>query len=299
MPNQTIFKMKKIYFFTYFLLLSFCTLAQSNPCDTYTKSKDNNKGTPDTTITLPNGTQLTFNRCEYFDIAPCVEIKEIRTLADVVQSGYNTIDDKGNILLTCGMLKLNFKNGDCTEECLTIPVRIRIPILANPCANSTNANQLYKINSNGVWQAMDEPVKEVTDASGKKYFEFYTKCGNAFNCDKKLPTVKVKFKAKKIKSLTNINITSHCPIINVNFFTTNRRKVIFAKLPCLNPDSLIIKIIGTNKQGNPIEKIAPLSSLFSKYRRTECRPISNKIVRNILGIFKTKERYVYKKYLVN
>ena len=73
-------------------------MAQKNPCDTDIKNYDYKKDNTDTTITLKNGTQLTLNRCEFFDIRDCIEYREIRTLKDLQETGTTTMDNNGNVL---------------------------------------------------------------------------------------------------------------------------------------------------------------------------------------------------------
>jgi hypothetical protein len=291
--------MHKIFILLFVLFISNVLMAQKNPCDTDIKNYDYKKDNTDTTITLKNGTQLTFNRCEFFDIRDCIEYREIRTLQDLQETGTTTMDNKGNVLLTCGMFKMKFNGGDCTNECLQVPVKVRIPMLSNPCLGSADANRLYKRNDNGTWEKLNDDVKEVTDTNGKKYFEFYTKCGGGYNCDKQLATTIVKFKSKKIKNLLTLNLTSNCPILNLHFTSGRRNNIIYAKVPCLTPDSIILKFEGRDKDGNMATITKRLSECQSKFKATKCPSISNKLVRNILGVFKTKERNIYGKYIID
>ena len=186
--------------------------AQKNPCDTAAKGVTGANGTTDTTITLENGTKLTFNRCEFFDIKDCVDYQEIRSLKDLKANGLSTLDNQGNVLLSCGMFKLDFISGNCEKKCLDVPVRIRIPMLFSSCASSSNVNRLYLADSTGKWKPLDSTYKEVTGDDGKKYFEFYARCGGKFNCDSKLRYTIVKFKAKKGRALYLLNLSSNCQV---------------------------------------------------------------------------------------
>jgi hypothetical protein len=291
--------MHKNFILLFVLFISNTLMAQKNPCDTDIKNYDYKKDNTDTTIALKNGTQLTFNRCEFFDIRDCIEYREIRTLQDLQETGTTTMDNKGNILLTCGMFKMKFNGGDCTNECLQVSVKVRIPMLSNSCVGSADSNRLYKRNDNGTWEKLNDDVKEVADANGKKYFEFYTKCGGGYNCDKKLATAIVKFKSKKIKHLLTLNLTANCPILNLHFTSGRRNNIIYAKVPCLLPDSILLKFEGRDKDGNTATITKRLSECQPKFKPTKCNPIGQKIVRNILGIFRTRERNIYGKYIID
>jgi hypothetical protein len=244
---------------------------------------------------------MTFNRCDFFDIKDCMEFYEIRNLKDIQEAGLTTQDNNGNILLTCGMFVLKFdKTADCgNKKCLDYPVVIRIPVLQNLCLGSmTSANQLYTVGESNLWEKA-KGGKEVTDINGIKYLEFSSKCGGKFNCDKKFNSVKVKFKSGKFKQIETLNITENCPLMNLNFTAGKRKNVVYANVPCSNPDSLIIHIVVINRAGESEKISKPLSQLISKFTRSLC-PITSKIVkRRILGIFPLYERSIYKKYLIN
>jgi hypothetical protein len=294
--------MHKSFILLFVLFISKALIAQTNPCDTDIKNYDYKKDNTDTTITLKNGTQLTFNRCEFFDIRDCIEYREIRTLQDLQETGTTTMDNNGNVLLTCGMLKLKFNGGDCTNECLQVAVKVRIPMLFFTCFDSRAINNLYKRNNAGKWEIMSTPVKEVRGNDGKNYFEFYTTCGGEFNCDKKIDDGQlnmVKFKTKKIKNLTSLNISSNCPLLSLNFTSGRRNNIIYAKVPCLTPDSIMLKFEGRDKDGNIATITKRLSECQPKFKATKCKPISQKLVRNILGLFRTRERNIYGKYIID
>lgn len=290
--------MKKYIFLFLCCTATFILHAQNNPCNTdvtidYTKEKT------DTTITLPNGTQLTFNRCEFFDVRYCLAFTEIRTVQDLQSNGLTTMDSDGNLLLSCGMFKIDFNKGDCTKPCLDVPVRVRIPLLTSKCAGSSSPRRMYKAIANGKWEDLNTDAKIFTDIDGKQYSEFYMKCGSGINCDQKLKYTVVKFKSKQIKKLTNLNLSANCPLLNLDFKRKKRKNIIYAKVPCMIADSLMLKVEGKDKNGNYVSLTKKLSECTPKYKVSKCVPISRKIVRNILGIFKVRERNIYRKYIID
>ncbi len=289
--------MKKFALLFIYCISALVLNAQKNPCNTdvnidYTKEK------ADTTITLTNGTQLTFNRCEFFDVRYCLAFTEIRTVQDLQSNGLTTMDSDGNMLLSCGMFTINFNKGDCTKPCLDVPVRIRIPLLTSKCAGSKTPRRMYKATLNGKWEDLKTEAK-IIEIDGITYSEFYMKCGGGINCDQRLSTIRVKFKAKHIKKLTSLNLSSNCPLINADFETGRRKNIIYAKVPCMLADSIVIKVKGEDKNGNTVTLSKKLSECRPKYKVTLCNPISRKIMRNILGFFKVRERNIYRKYIID
>ena len=290
--------MKLILLAALFYIINPALFAQKNPCNTDVAAFDYKKELSDTTIILKNGTELTFNRCEFFDIKDCVEFAEIKALNDLKAYGLSTMDDKGNLLLSCGMFFLNLEAGDCTKKCLEVPVRIRIPKMESSCYVENDRNNLYFANSSGNWALKNEPTKEFTDKNQQNYFEFFAKCSGKYNCDQKMRTTIVKFKWRNMQNIKFLNLTSNCPLINATFYSGRRKNIVFAKIPNVNPDSLLIKAEGNNSIEN-VSISKPLSSLKTSYRKSAFTTISQRTMRKVLFFFKFKERRVYRKYLLN
>ncbi|MBK7884992.1 MAG: hypothetical protein IPJ81_15315 [Chitinophagaceae bacterium] len=66
----------------------------------------------------------------------------------------------------------------------------------------------------------------------------------------------------------------------------------------MNPDSVMIDITGIDNKGNTGHFTKPLSQFTSKYTKSGCGITGKKVVRKILGIFKLRERNIYKKYII-
>lgn len=270
-------------------------IAQKTPC------AEASGFSKDTTLTLQDGTQVIFNRCDFFEIKDCLEITEIRDLPTLEQSGLSMIDSAGNILLTCGMVQLKYsKDAECSQlpECFPTPFKIRIPVMTRLCMTSTERRRLYRFGPTRSW--VEVPGGQlITDVNGRLYFEFTTTCVGGHNCDQRLNTFPVKFKSKHLKEITSLRILSNCPPIAMDFTPGRRNNIVWAKLACLNPDSVIIHVKGEDDKGNLVEFRKPLSQLKTNYRRTICNKESDQAMRRILGIFPRLERRIYRKYLVD
>lgn len=280
------------------LFATMCCTAQKSPCDSAT-AKTSGIFPADTTIILENGTSVTFNRCDFFEVRNCISLKEIRSAEDARAAGLTTMDNQGNVLLSCGMFVLDMASGGCSIQCLNNPIKIKIPVLQNACAAATGARVLYISNPLGRWQQSQIVSTIKKDANGKEYFEFETKCAGSFNCDQKMQTFRVKFKAGNAKTLEKIEVAAKCPVMNASFTTKkNRNTIVIAKLPCISPDSLHITATLVDKNGSTVTISKPLSQLKTTFKKSACIRKGGKAVRNILGIFKLWQRDIYGKYIV-
>lgn len=283
--------------------------AQKNPCNPTGIPYSSLPG--DTTIILKGGTQITFNRCEYFDLRDCLEFDEILDQEAIVRSGFTTQDRQGNILISCGMFRIRL-TPDCSgKTCFEIPVRIRIPFSIN-FSNSAQGDSCALCNRFGIrlftsvggaWSDSGNLKYKIIDLNGRKYFEFYDNCANkAYNCDCRRKTgTKVRFKAKSGQRLNEVFIRTNCPVGVLRFTPKHppKRKIV-VKLPCPNVNgNVIVSATGTGSSGETIT-FAPtaLEQLDHGSGRKSCKEKKGKVIRRILGIFPVREGEYYKKYFV-
>src|SRR6185436_9582684 len=158
--------MKKLFWFLF--IVFFIKSNGQDPCNT--------KGVPysllpqDTTITLPHGTQLTFNRCEYFDLRECLEITEAYDVESIRRQNLTTLDRNGNVLLSAGMFCIKLI-GDCSPKpCFEVPVKVRMPmpgLSSNGCAKCGRGTfRLYR-SRDGIWADSTGNNFRTFDSAGK------------------------------------------------------------------------------------------------------------------------------------
>lgn len=281
---------------------------QKNPC--------NPTGAPyttlpgDTTLILKGGTQITFNRCEYFDLRDCLEFDELLDQQSIDASGLTTQDDEGNTLLSCGMLKIKL-TPDCSgKTCFDVPIRVRIPFSINfsfggkadSCASCDSRGIRLFIATGNTWSNTNTPPYKIIELEGKKYFEFYSQCGNiSFNCDCCIwrATTKVKFKAKNMARLDSLIIRTACPVGVLKFTPKKKGKKIVVKMACRNQGSFIVSAKGTGTTGETIV-FGPrqINQMDHGRGRKNCSSKKGKVIKRILGIFPIREGYYYKKYFI-
>src|SRR6185503_487272 len=176
--------MKKLTCFLFIAFFVFICNGQKNPC--------NHQGLPyikvpgDTTITLPHGTQLTFNRCEYFDLRDCLEITEAYDVESIRRQNLTTLDRNGNVLLSAGMFCIKLI-GDCSPKpCFEVPVKVRMPmpgLSSNGCAKCGRGTfRLYR-SRDGIWADSSGNNFRTFDSAGKVWIEFYADCPMCYNAD--------------------------------------------------------------------------------------------------------------------
>lgn len=294
------------YLFLILLIISTFPGMSQNPCE--------RAGVPysslpaDTTIILPQGTMLTFNRCEFFDLRDCLDFDEMYDPVSVESRGFTTQDANGNMLLTCGMFRIRLNTGCSERSCFEVPVKIRMPyrlnlvnspgIAADRCARCAPRTGVRLYTSNGGnWDDTTQVKSQIIEIDGKKYFEFYATCANrAYNCDCRMPgTTKIRFKSRHV-DMEKLLIRSACPVGILKYYVTgNKKRKIDVKLPCTDQEKLFISCVLEN--GKIEERV--LTSLDHGRARKNCKSKKGPVIRRILGIFPVRGGAYFRKYFVN
>lgn len=286
--------MKKLTCFLFIALIVFTGNGQKNPC--------NPQGLPyakvpgDTTITLPQGTQLTFNRCEYFDIKDCLEITEAYDVQSMQRQNLTTLDRSGNVLLSAGMFCLRL-TGDCSDKkCFEVPVKVRMPL---PGLSSNNCGQcsfgtfrLYR-SRDGFWSDSSNNNFRTFDSFGRSWIEFLADCTMCYNADCciQLNAGLTKVKVKGLSRLDRVEITNECPVGLLKYYPTKGRKKVIERLPCIEKGTVEISFTGLDRNGGllttPFKNIREVRHSWGKRK---CAP-------GKIGS-KTKAGRFYKKYIL-
>jgi hypothetical protein len=261
----------KVYFIQLLTcFVSIITAGQTNPCEGRGPAYSSLPG--DTTITLKNGTTLTFNRCEFFDNRNCIEINEITDTSDLRRLGLTMLDRNGNVLLSCGMIEINMKK--CAKECFDIPVKVRISVRFQTCNGITTTNQLPALyfNRGDGWRLQPKDSFIIIETSTGRFLEFETKCPLKINCDCRYNGTSLRFKsAKRKQSIREIILANNCPLFynKENFYDISRKVKVSSM--CKNTDSLTVQAKIMNEKGELIQ-LPPklLSSLRHSKRKAGC-----------------------------
>jgi hypothetical protein len=257
----------------FFLLLSgtFMVLtiaAQKNPCNTDGRPYSQLPG--DTTITLSSGTTITFNRCEFFDVRDCIQITEITDPEQLMAEGSNMYDEKGNILITCGMLKIDMK--DCGRNCFEIPIKFKLRVRFPDCSGQPNELPGLYLNSGNGWTRPKTSASQITTVNNVRYIEFSTPCPvKLINCDLPKRGRKVKFIAPKGNTISRLRTGITCPLFySDEKFSTPKRKVKI-RLLCSSPERVKIQSLQLTATGDSLgTKEVTLSSLQHGKRKIDC-----------------------------
>ncbi len=286
-------------FFLCISVIANIALAQPNPCNRNIPAS-NFPG--DTTIVLQSGTTLTFNRCEYFDIRNCIEIKELQTANDLSSVGINMTTDNGVPLMTGGMLSISFK--DCTIKKLEVPVYVCIKIKYQDCSKPNNKLPNFYFGGKDNWLLATDKDYDIRTKNGEKFMCFKTFVGGSFNCDKTIPIrKKVKFKAPRNYRIDSIKLGMDCPLFF--YAKKNNRLKRKIKVPLItgNPNQIQVQVQMINKTN--ADTITVVTKTLNKYKNTRRKLYelnnANNFLYKILHVFyiKTKSAYLFKKYKVD
>lgn len=270
--------------------------AQKNPCERAGIPYSSLPG--DTTITLPSGSTITFNRCEFFDLRGCLEIKEINDTSGLREAGLSMTDENGTPLLTCGMLSVSLK--DCGKTCFEVPIKIKIRIKFEDCNGTTNSVPNIFIANGSVWsQQPEEKIKRVTE-NNVKFLEIFSNCSVVINCDVKKPGRKVKFIAPKGIKIESIRIGRNCPLFySDSKFSKSKRKQ-KAKIYCGEPDKTTVQAVlidKQNKKATTNQKI--MSEMRSGIAKIKCADPKKGFFRRFFDWRYKPKSNTHKKYFLN
>lgn len=273
-------------------------IAQKNPCNP-TGDIAYSSMPQDTTIILPQGTRLTFNRCEYFDIKDCLGITEAYDVESMRRQNLTTLDRNGNALLSAGMFCVYLSN-DCQthKECFEVPVKVSMPLpgtSASECGKCEQGTFRLYNSRDGFWSDSSRNFK-VVERDGRNWLEFTIACANiCYNGDCIVRTGgKTKIKVKKIHRLEKVEISMECPAGILKYEPKKGRRKVIARLPCMIADRDKTKVVATgyDRAGNPVVSSSiSVSELKHGWGRRKCRGDDKMGKRSKKGSF-------YKKYII-
>ncbi len=244
------------------------------------KAKDPCLGV-DTTIILSNGTELILNKCEYNNIAECLEINSVRTTDELIENGNLLTTDQGQPLVTCGMISVCLspsKNCNLQKTTFNTPIKVRFPISddrlgCSPCG--TGVSGLFNMNNDGSWSEIDQDEEKIkiVEVNNRTYLEMEIdkpNCGGMKNFDvlrcgdlswwkrrKYCPNVKVKLPMRY--TLLSAQIFIDCPTTVLNYLPRKFNKNVGkTKTKCYSGDHRI-QVLAIDAKGDTVRvELGPL-----------------------------------------
>jgi hypothetical protein len=255
----------------------------------------------DTSITLDQGTVLTLNKCEYLKKKDCLDFGEIFTPEAVQRENINTVDNRGNPLVSFGMFSIKKKPG-CDRTCLDTTLVINIPVPDDKCINLRP--RLFDLNGQNTWTRDGGSVRMVT-INNRKYYQFTLTdpcTGTMKNLDCKVSEPpKVKFRVNHRYTIESIVLYDSCPFYNYTLIpdSTGSPRRIKSRLPCF-VGSGFMKATVTDEEGNKITLTEDRPYQLAKRRAlSKCGKIKkDPRIRNDKGLLKFRKRYMYRKYKI-
>jgi hypothetical protein len=267
--------------------------AQTNPCNPDGKSYS--QFPADTTIMLSSGTTITFNRCEFFDVRDCLQIMEITDPQQLMRENVNMYDKDGNILITCGMIKIDMK--DCGKECFEVPVKIRIRVRFPDCRDQPNTVPNLYFNSGNGWSEPKGTAASIITINNIRYLEFTTACPvKLINCDSPKKGRKVKFIAPKGNKVSRIRTGITCPLFYSDEKFVPKRKVKM-RLLCSDPERSMLQSVQLSPGGDSIvTKATKLATLKHGRGRVNCKEPKRSIFGRLFGWLSPERGQYYRRY---
>lgn len=258
----------------------------------------------DTTIVLPQGTRLVFNRCEYLRLQPCLEFEEALSAREALENGLTTMDSQGRALSSCGMIRITLRPGCSPDECFNYPVKVRSLVPkpeCNPC--SVMPPTLFELSRELAWQSStkESPQIELVKEKGKEYYAYELRCpGNWKNCDCLPLGIGMKFKAPRKYIIRAVTLSMECPMVVVtrDTFNSKRPNIARFKVPCPNSKIYLSYTLLTPAGDTLHVKRHSTEKMRARKKVRDCGNPRGKRIRRVLGIFPVYRHALYHKYFL-
>lgn len=197
----------------------------------------------DTTIVLPQGTQITLAKCDWRKVKDCIEVEEFNTAEALKNSGLITMTSTGLPMISGGMFSLSL----CQDVC----VMVHVPI--DPCSADLDM-QLWDGNTAGTWENAQKV--ERVEIDGKEFYAVLMCDGTSGkkNLDASMmKTPNTFFRVKGKHRISEVTAVSDCPLGLYKVKLDGRsRKTLKLRIPCPVPEEFEVMAKGINEQGDSI-----------------------------------------------
>ena len=255
----------------------------------------------DTTIILPQGTHLVFNRCEYLELKDCLEFTEGNTSDAILVNGITLADTNGFPIVTCGMLKITLKPGCKDDNCFKYPVKVRFPTPDNnDCDVCKSMASVWVLNNNGWSNEKGKSSRiKIIKVDGKSYYQMSISCANAWmNCDCMKDVKKVKIRTKPSSQIINAKILSDCPAGVYGMYKQPRKNMMKFYLPCFKEEmDIIVTVVDKNGDTLSLAK-QPINNLKKRLLFPRCRGNNLDKTEKWLGFIPMRRHKLYRRYIV-
>lgn len=218
--------------------------------------------TKDTLIRLSKGSLVKINVCDFENNADCFKIKEIMNPADAQVAGVETIDDKGNLLISGGMFEYDICAG------------VKVELYAEtPCDDFAGPMDLWELNDQGTWTKVSSAPLVPVSYNGVCYYQFYLRNGGFCNLDQWAPKNEldwITFKAKRGIQLEKVVLSSDSPFWRTSGVPLDvKKRKITMRILC--GTDMQVEIYAKNKNQDSLKfEVKPLTRLKGVGRKSRC-----------------------------
>lgn len=257
----------------------------------------------DTTVMLPGGARLVFNKCDYIKKINCLDFNLVLSPTSALENNLSTEDEFGRPLASCGMIKFSVKP-ECPEmDCFVKPVTVLMPAPEqSDCDVCGRSARLFVLNDSRQWQRSGSRNSvKLIKIDDKEFYQLKVACPNFWaNCDcRKNAKSKVRFKAPRGYELVKLTFTYECPTMVLNFKRKGLRKII-TRIPCMDAEGFVqAKLV--NSEGDTVQlAYQTVNSLKRRWLFSKCgkRTYGNNSKEKV-GLFRVRKRSLYRKYIID
>jgi hypothetical protein len=257
----------------------------------------------DTTIILPQGTHIVFNRLEYLELKDCIEITEANNAQAILNNGLSLMTVNNIPLVSCGMIKIELKK-NCTDiMCLKYPIKVQFPVPENSeCDYCKRSASVWFSSPKGWLGTNNNRINriKIIKKHNKKFYQLQIQCPETWiNCYCiSVKGCKRKLKIKRPYEIVKVKVAIDCPTVVYNLKPEGRKNVVKYGIPCWTGEKTIMATI-VNKQGDTLLlEQQPLNDLPKQTFLSKCEKNKKVIIGKRLGIFPVYQREMYRKYII-
>lgn len=266
-----------------------------------TTPKDSIDCSKDTTLTMPNGTLVTFGLCDYYANKECFSLTEFIHPDSARAAGLSTMTTDGSPLISVGMFDLKLCEG---SPCVKVRIPVRVLGVNQQCGSVVTGITRWYQRPNGSWTDSADPM-EIEEIDGKLYYTTKA-CGTgSYNGDKKGDGCGDNYYHTRVKvakglTLLTARVSFSAPL-TISEGTKKKSKRLI-KIPlaenslCSECSDALLYAKAINKQGDTLVFDYALAAPYHK--RTAFGRCKGEVVKKFLFFFKIKEKTVYRKYFL-
>ncbi|BDS15648.1 OmpA family protein [Aureispira anguillae] len=265
----------------------------------------------DTTLTMPNGSLVTFGICDYYAHKDCFKFTEFIHPDSARAAGLSTMAADGTPLISVGMFKVELCKNPANSSkryedppCIIAHIPLRTSSINKGCNAPVRGITKWFQRPDGSWVDSAESM-ELVEINGQLYYKTEVCGAGIYNGDRKgsgngdryyLTRVKV---AKGLH-LLDAKISFDAPFSILGSIKKGSKRMVKIPVPeemlCNSCSDAIVYAKALDKNGDTLILNYTIADPY--HRRTAFGQCRGKVVKKFLFFFKIREKNIYRKYFL-